>query len=284
MDKVHIEKLPLVLFLLIIIFSLVIPFAISRNTALAEEPELSEIRANMEELADLLDLVNIEYIDAVSDGKVINQDLYDESVFYTTTASETFNDIKQSLLTIAAAQTLEVENDLKKMSTLVQNKADTPQVSDTLRHAKQKLQEIFVTSGGTIDPIDGWTYIDSINELLDRLIMNYSEGSYEEARSLAREAYFDNFESIRADIAEDNKELMETIENKLRVELVDMIDDRRPTGEIESYVEQVKADLQEAKSVVTPEFSTAALVMIILMIGVLIMSRTRTISGPWHKS
>lgn len=193
MDKVHIEKLLLVLFLLIIIFSLVIPFAISRNTALAEEPELSEIRANMEELADLLDLVNIEYIDAVSDGKVINQDLYDESVFYTTTASETFNDIKQSLLTIAAAQTLEVENDLKKMSTLVQNKADTPQVSDTLRHAKQKLQEIFVTSGGTIDPIDGWTYIDSINELLDRLIMNYSEGSYEEARSLAREAYLRQF-------------------------------------------------------------------------------------------
>jgi hypothetical protein len=249
--------------------------AYAQTTETDQEQDIIEIQAAIAELTDLINLINIEYIDAVSGGKVIHQERYDEAVFFTTTALETFNNEKQDFQDFAAEQTLEVENDLKRTATIVQNKGDTQQVSNTLQHAKQKLNEILVSSGATIEPIDGWAHIDSINEMLDRLITAYNEGSYEEARILAREAYLDNFEIIQADIAEENKELMETIGSSMRADLVNMIDNRRPVSEIEAHVEQIKADLEEAKTVVTPEFSVAALALIMILI-VVVMGRTGT--------
>ena len=264
------------IFILLMISSLSIPLNISRATALAqEEPQPSDTVATIQELTDLLNLINIQYIDAVSDGKIINQDQYDEAIFYTDSALETFNNVTKDLHDIAASQTVEVKNDLNKTSTLIQNKADTRQVSDTLEHAKQKLQEIFIAAGGTVEPLDGWFYIDSINEILDQLVMNYSKGSYEEARGLARQAYLDDFVLIRSDIAEDNRGLMEKIDSSMRVDLVSMIDNRRPASEIESSVDQIKSNLEEAKSIVTPEFPAAAIALIMLMIVVIFISRTR---------
>ena len=270
------------IFVLLMMSSFSIPLHISRTSALAqEEPQPSDIVATIQELTDLLNLINIQYIDAVSDGKIINQDQYDEAIFYTDSALETFNNVTNDLHDIAASQTVEVNNDLNKTSTLIQNKADTRQVSDTLEHAKQELQEIFIAAGGTVEPLDGWFYIDSINEILDQLVMNYSKGSYEEARGLAREAYLDDFVLIRSDIAEDNRGLMEKIDSSMRVDLVNMIDNRRPASEIESSVDQIKADLEEAKSIVTPEFPIAALVLTAIMILIVFMSRRRANSIPW---
>ena len=293
MDKVCVGSLVLTCISLILGSLLIIPFATSPQNAImyahaqageteGEEQDIPQIQADIEELIDFLNLINIEYIDAVNDGTIINQDLYDEAVFFMTIASETFNNVKQDLQDISAEQTLEVENDLKRTTTLVQNKGDPQQVSNTVQHAKQKLNDILVASGATIEPIDGWALIDSINEILDQMVTKYSEGSYEEARTLAREAYLDNFELIRVDIAEDNRDLMEIIDSSIRVDLVNMIDNRRPVGEIESHVEQIKSDLEEARAVVTPEFLIAALAVIPLMILVIVISKTRAALNLFH--
>jgi len=293
MDKVCVGSLVLTCISLLLGSLLIIPFATSPQNAImyahaqageteGEEQDIPQIQADIEELIDFLNLINIEYIDAVNDGTIINQDLYDEAVFFMTIASETFNNVKQDLQDISAEQTLEVENDLKRTTTLVQNKGDPQQVSNTVQHAKQKLNDILVASGATIEPIDGWALIDSINEILDQMVTKYSEGSYEEARTLAREAYLDNFELIRVDIAEDNRDLMEIIDSSMRVDLVNMIDNRRPVGEIESHVEQIKSDLEEARAVVTPEFPVAALAVIPLMILVIVISKTRAALNLFH--
>ena len=227
-----------------------------------EGKETTGIGAAISEIIDLLSLVNAEYIDAVRDGRIINQEEYDETVLFITRATEKFNAIKPDLLDIAAEETVEVENDLASISTMVENKEDSKQVSDTVQHAQHELQEILEASGSEEKGIDGWGYIDRISELLDQSVVAYNEGLYEEARNLAREAYLDNYEFIEADIAEEDRELMEKIEIDMRIELVQMIDNRRPVPEVEAHVDQIKADLEVARNVVVPEFPLAVIVLL----------------------
>jgi hypothetical protein len=238
-----------------------------------EGKETTGIGAKISEINDLLSLVNAEYIDAVSDGQIINQEEYDETVLFITRATEKFNAIKPDLLDIAAEETVEVENDLKSIATLVQNKGETQQVSDTVQHAQSELQAILEASGSEEGGIDGWGYIDRIKELLDQAIAAYNEGSYEEARNIAREAYLDNYEFIEADIAEEDRELMEEIEIDMRVELVQMIDERKPAAEIESHVEMIKTNLENARAIVTPEFPVAIIAIAATMAIVVAIAR-----------
>jgi hypothetical protein len=226
-----------------------------------EGKETTGIGAAISEIIDLLSLVNAEYIDAVRDGQIINQEEYDETVLFITRATEKFSAIKQDLAAIAAEETAEVEEDLDNIATMVENKEGTQQVSDTVQHAQSELKIILEASGSKGGGIDGWGYIDRINELLDQVIVAYNEGSYEESRNLAREAYIDNYEFIEADIAEEDRELMEKIEIDMRVELVQMIDDRRPASEVKAHVNQIKADLKVARNVVVPEFPLAVVVL-----------------------
>jgi hypothetical protein len=247
-----------------------------------EGKETTGIGAKISEIIDLLNLVNAEYIDAVSNGQIINQEEYDETVLFITRATEKFNAIKLDLLDIAAEETVEVENDLKSIATMVQNKGETQQVSDTVQHAQSELQAILEASGSEEEGIDGWGYIDRIKELLDKALAEYKAGNYQEARDLAREAYLDNYEFIEADIAEEDRELMEKVEIDMRVELVQMIDNRRPAAEVESHVQQIKTDLEVARAIVTPEFPTAIIAIAATMAILVALARFRGTSlfGP----
>lgn len=244
-----------------------------------EGKETTGIGASISEIMDLLTLVNNEYIDAVSDGEIINQEEYDETILFSTRATEKFEAIKVDLLDIAAEQTVEVENDLASIATMVRNTEDPTQVSDTVQHAQHELQEILEASGSDEEGIDGWGYIARINELLEQAVLAYNEGSYEEARNLAREAYLDNYEFIEADIAQEDKELMEEIEIDMRVDLVKMIDDRRSPAEVEAHVQTIKANLETARAIVTPEFPIAILAIAATMAIVLAITRVRGIKN-----
>jgi hypothetical protein len=165
---------------------------------------------------------------------------------------------------------------------MVQNKGETQQVSDTVQHAQSELQAILEASGSEEEGIDGWGYIDRIKELLDKALAEYKAGNYQEARDLAREAYLDNYEFIEADIAEEDRELMEKVEIDMRVELVQMIDNRRPAAEVESHVQQIKTDLEVARAIVTPEFPTAIIAIAATMAILVALARFRGTSlfGP----
>ena len=223
-----------------------------------EGKETTGIGAAISEIIDLLGLVNIEYIDAVRDGQIINQEEYEETILFISRAEERFEAVKTDLLKIDGDRTTEVENDLSNLTALVQNKDDTLKVSDRVQHAQSELQAILNESGSAVGGTGGWEYIDKIKELLDQAVIEYKEGSYDEARRLARQAYIDNYEFIEMDIEQDNRMLMLKIENDLREELVKMIDERKSNAEIESHVDMIKTDLEIARAIVTPEFSFAS--------------------------
>jgi hypothetical protein len=237
-----------------------------------EGKETTGIGAQISEIIDLLQLVNVEYIDAVQDGQIINQEEYDESVLFITRATEKFEAIQTELAEIAAEETSEVEADLATIADLVDTMGATQEVSDTVQHAQSELRAILEASGDETEGLDGWGYIDRIKELLDESLAAYNAGSYDEARNLAREAYLDNYEFIESDIAQENRTLMEEIEIDMRVDLVQMIDERAPATEVEEHVNMIKTNLEVARAVVTPEFPfviiaiTATMAIVVAMV------------------
>ncbi len=227
-----------------------------------EGKETTGIGAAISRMLDLLQLVTIEYSAAVSNGEIIDQEEYDETILFLSQATDTFNQNEAELMKIAAPETEEVEADLASLKTLVEGLKNPTEVSDTIVHAQYELEEILGAAGGTVKAKDGWYYIDTVKSLLDDVVAEYKEGNYEEARTLARnEAYLNNYEFIEPDIAADDPELMVKIELAIREELVKMIDERRPASEIESHVETIKTDLEIARAVVTPEFSQLAVML-----------------------
>lgn len=224
-----------------------------------EGKETTGIGAAISRMIDLLQLVTIEYSAAVRDGQIIDQEEYDETILFLSQATDTFNQNKAELMGIAEHEAQEVEADLASLKTMVEGMEDPSDVADTVAHAQHELEEILAATGGTVEQKDGWYYIDTVKSLLDDVVTEYKAGNYEEARTLARnEAYLNNFEFIEPDIAEDDPELMVKIELAIREELVQMIDDRSPADEVEAHVETIKADLEVARAVVTPEFPLAA--------------------------
>lgn len=241
-----------------------------------EGKETTGIGAAISRMLDLLQLVTIEYSAAVSNGEIIDQEEYDETILFLSQATDIFTQNKAELMEIAAHETEEVEADLASLKTMVEGMEDPSEVADTVAHAQHELEEILGATGGTVEQKDGWYYIDTIKTLLDEVVVAYEAGNYEEARTLARnEAYLNNYEFIEPDIAEEDPDLMVKIELAIREELVQMIDDRRPAAEIEARVEQIKTDLEVARAVVTPEFPTA-IIAIVAAMGILVaMARFR---------
>jgi hypothetical protein len=240
-----------------------------------EGKETTGIGAEISGIIDLLQLVNVEYIDAVSNGQIVNQEEYDETVLFITRAIERFEAVKAELAEIAEEETEEVEADLATIASLVEDSGPTQEVSDTVQHAQSELRAILEASGSTDEGLDGWGYIDKIHELLDESLAAYKAGSYEDARNLAREAYLENYEFIEDDIAQDDRELMEEIEIDMRVDLVKMIDDRAPASEVEEHVNLIKTNLETARAIVTPEFPFAIIAIAATMALVIAVVRIK---------
>ena len=199
-------------------------------------------------------------------------------MLFITRATEKFDAVKADLSAIAEEETDEVEQDLATIADTVESMGETQVVSDTVQHAQSELRAILEASGDEDEGLDGWGYIDKIHELLDQSLAAYQAGSYEEARNLAREAYLDNYEFIEDDIAQDDRELMEEIEIDMRVDLVQMIDDRAPASEVEEHVDLIKSNLEVARAVVTPEFPFAIIAIAATMAIVIAMVRFNGIS------
>ncbi len=244
-----------------------------------EGKETSGIGGAISTLVDMLRLADAEYSAAVADGEIIDQQEYDEAVLFLDRAVGAFEEAEVQMLEVAPSETQEVKSNLATLAELIETLADPAEVTEVVMHALHELDEVFVLGVEESKGLDGWGYIDHIHELLDEVVEQYSAGNLVEAREIAIEAYLDNYEFIEADIAEEDRPLMEKIEIDMRVELVRMIDQDRPASEVEAHVEQIKTDLEVARAVVTPEFPLAAISAVLALSGTVAYTRYRTSFG-----
>lgn len=220
----------------------------------------------------LLETAKLEYEEGIVDGAVAEEIEYQDATAFIHRAEVAFEAIKADMPEHEAE---EVEVFFAELNSLVSSNASPDQIAAVIGGINHEFAEVFGLEEAEGE-LDGWGYIDRITELLDESLEQYEAGNFVDARAHAVEAYLDNYEFIEADIAEDNEELMEQIEVDMRVDLVKMIDDRAPATDIQAHVDQIKADLETARAVVTPEFPVAAIVTSLGIAGTIAYGRLRS--------
>ncbi|HEX9678862.1 hypothetical protein [Nitrososphaera sp.] len=221
----------------------------------------------------LLQTAGVEYSEAVEKGQIIEMIEYQDASAFIHRAEAMFEGVKDDM---TAHEAEEVTEFFEELNSAVSSNAEPSQINIQLGGIIHELDEVFALEVEGAGELDGWGYIDHIHELLDEALEEYRAGNGPEARALAIEAYLDNYEFIEADIAEEDRPLMEKIEIDMRVELVQMIDQDRPVSEVEAHVEQIKTDLETARAVVTPEFPVAAIAAALAVAGTVAYTRVRT--------
>ena len=220
-----------------------------------EEAEETATKAGV--IIGLLETAGVEYGEAVENGQIVEMIEYQDASAFISRADAVFVTIQSE---IGAHEAEEIVEFFEQLNSSLAANAEPANVQTLLEGTVHELKEALGLEEES--EYDGQAYIDRIIELLDQVVVEYQAGNTQGARALAVEAYLDNYEFIEADIEEDDPELMEKIEIDMRVELVQIIDDRRPASEVEAHVDQIKSDLEVARAVVTPEFPLAAGIVI----------------------
>lgn len=242
------------------------------------QSEQSDPKFNAQVAISLMETAEVEYEEAISDGRIVEMIEYQDSTAFIERAELIFNSIKAEL---PAHEAEELEGFFVQLNSLTKSNAGFEEVETVIGGIIHEFEEA-VGLEGEEEELDGWGYIDRINELLDEVVTEYEAGNTQKAKALAIEAYLDNYEFIETDIKEDDPALMLKIEEDMRIELDDMIDRQAPSSEINSHVQAIKADLEHARTVVVPEFPAVIAIVVATMaiiIGLVKTGRLRPGSG-----
>jgi hypothetical protein len=226
----------------------------------------------------LLLTAEVEYEEAVSDGEVINLIEYQDCSAFVARASAISDSIKEM---IPSRESNTITELYVYTDSLILTKASFEDVRLAMRSIGSNYAQVFQFEAFE-GVFDGQEIIDRINSLLDEAVEEYRAGNPERARARVLDAYLGNYEYIELDIAEENRELMLKIEIDMHEELVQMIEAGRPVSEIEALVNEIKADLEIARTVVVPEFgNVVAAVVALVMAGIILITKFKK---PFHYS
>jgi hypothetical protein len=221
--------------------------------AVLSETEREDGKFNALVILLLLETGEHEYEAAIEDGSIVEMVEYQDASAFIARAEVTYQNIRSQ---VPEHEAEEIDLFFEQGNQIIALKGDVTELETVVGGIIHELEEVFELAERV--QVDGWAVIDNIHLLLNQTLAAYQAGDYDEARRLAVVAYLENYELIEPDIEEDNRELMLKIEVALREDLRNMINQTRPVSEVEAHIETIRADLEQARSVVVPEFPIAA--------------------------
>jgi hypothetical protein len=216
-----------------------------------KEAEEAETKAAV--ISNLLKTSEREYEEGVKDGKVVAMVEYQDATGFISRANAVFKTVQSKM---SEHESEAAANLFEQLNSSLLAKADPKDIEKSVDGIIHEVEEGL---GLEVEDqeYDGQAYINNIQSLLNQTLTEYKAGNYQEAREHAVEAYLDNYEYIESDIKQDNPQLMEKIEIALSRDLVTMIDEKKPLSEVEVHIGTIRTDLEQARTVVVPEFPLA---------------------------
>ena len=98
-------------------------------------------------------------------------------------------------------------------------------------------------------PAEAVTDIGEIKTLLAKAVDQARSGDFEAAEETVGDAYLEHFESVEDPLGERDHDLMEELEEAISTDLRNDIKDGKAADEIETKVDEIKADLDKAVEV-----------------------------------
>ena len=160
-----------------------------------------------------------------------------------------FNESSPLIPQEKSAEIPEINGFFAELGNAVQEMSNPEVVSNTIGSIIHEISEVTGTSEETISGTGNDTsgYIPEIRNLLNQTLDAYESQNYEQADTLAIQAYLDNYEFIEAPLAEQNRTLMETTELMLREDLRQLIQSQAPIEEIQEHIARINSNLNQAE-------------------------------------
>jgi hypothetical protein len=228
--------------------------------AIIPSQELGNTAFNASVVARLLSIAGHEYQEAVANGIIREVVEYQDAQAFIHRAQTISDATFGSVINQTMAHEIEQVNELFGiLNSAVINKGDPAEVETTINGIVHGLEEITgmpasellgqkVAGGGVLQQDDPVAIIDNVKSMLNQLLSAYQSQNYEEAESIAIEAYLENYEYVEAPIAQHDQQLMEETEVMLREELRQMINDRVPVEQLQEHIASINANLDRAVS------------------------------------
>ena len=238
-----------------------------------EGGDVSDTGLALSGIKDRLNLVEVEYLNAVKNGKIINQVEYDETVVFLTKATDIFNNNKVALMELSNSDVTSLEKNLADMNEIVTAKGSIHEISTLVGNSLTTIVTLQDLSGGETQ-IDILEYFDEIERLLNESKTAYQNGNAQMAFDLVTQAYLDNYEFVEGPLGEVDPELVLKIEIDMRENLRNMIKSNESPDKVDAQIDMILSDLAQAKKVV-PEFGTITMIILAVALVSIIGLTTR---------
>lgn len=239
----------------------------SAAAAVVSENKRSDLQFNANVIDSVLSSAKAEYSESVENGKITAMVEYQDAQAFIGGAEARFDAIADRLPERQREETTKFFVELKNATTAAQEPSSIQQIIDRII---TEVNEGAGVQGAETEQATSVQYIENAKNLLQQVSTEYSKGNYAQADKLAVSAYLDNFEHVEGDlVAAGSKDLMDELEQMMRVEIRDMIKNRFPQEQLDSHIQAIDSKLDQAIRIV-PEFPISALVAISSVIGVVI--------------
>jgi antitoxin component HigA of HigAB toxin-antitoxin module len=204
---------------------------------------------NLMVIGNLLSVADNEYKEAIENGQLKEIVEYQDGQAFISRANSVFNESSPLIPQEKSAEIPEISGFFAELGNSVQEMSNPEVVSNTIGSIIHEISEVTGTSEETISGSgnDTSSYIPEIRNLLNQTLDAYESQNYEQADTLAIQAYLDNYEFVEAPLAEQNRTLMETTELMLREDLRQLIQSQAPIEEIQAHIDKINSNLNQAE-------------------------------------
>jgi hypothetical protein len=211
--------------------------------------EITDSAFNLMVVGNLLSVADNEYKEAIENGQLKEIVEYQDGQAFISRASSIFNESSPLIPQEKSADVSVINEFFADLGNAVQEKSNPEVVSNAIGSIIHEISEVTGINEENISGTgsDTSAYIPEIRNLLNQTLDAYENQNYDQADTLAIQAYLDNYEFIEAPLAEQNRTLMETTELMLREDLTQLIQTRAPIEEIKEHVDKIDSNLNQAE-------------------------------------
>ena len=204
---------------------------------------------NLMVVGNLLSVADNEYKEAIENGQLKEIVEYQDGQAFISRARAIFNESSPLIPQEKSADVPVINGFFADLGNAVQEKSNPEIVSNAIGSIIHEISEVTGINEGNISGTgsDTSAYIPEIRNLLNQTLDAYENQNYDQADTLAIQAYLDNYEFIEAPLAEQNRTLMETTELMLREDLRQLIQSPAPIEEIQEHVDKINSNLNQAE-------------------------------------
>jgi hypothetical protein len=224
----------------------------SAEQALAGE-QLEQPVFQGEAIRKLLEGVEEEYAEAVSQGQIAELEEYQDALGFLTVAKERYAAIETTVKTAYPRGYEEIEEKFAELGQAFPDVTPPAQAVDP-GQVEEAVQEIAAELGEALELGEAVVQtpaeiIADIRDKVSRTLEEYAAGETDEAYELAADAYLDGFEHVEGNLLQQGeRELMETVELQFK-DLRDGIKAGKSRDELQALAAEIEANLDKVEEV-----------------------------------